>query len=127
MSLLLAALVVVTFAVTIQRLGLANRARRVLTRAAECADVLRDPCLDDRAKERILQGHAVRLFGLFAGLALGGGVALLLPLAGVWALDLVGVASFVDVLSVLERVDFLAATAVVGLLTYLLVRRFASR
>jgi hypothetical protein len=49
-------------------------------------------------------------------LALGG------PLALVWGLEQIGLGSFQKVLAILQRLDFLAATVVVGLLGYLLAR-----
>lgn len=122
MSFLLAAFVVVTFAVTIERLKLVDRAREAGRRASEAHEVLRDPSLDDDAKERRLQRHAIRLFQLVGILTAGSLVALLLPLGVVWTLDALGVASLDEVLSVLERIDFLAGTLVVGLLGYLFLR-----
>lgn len=124
MSLLLASLVVVTFAVTIERLDLASRAREVGTRAGDCLRVLRDPALDDGAKERALRRQALHLFRLLGFLVGGSLFALLLPLFGVWLLGRAGVVEFDAVVSVLERVDFLVAATVLGALTYLVLRRF---
>lgn len=123
MSFFLAALVVVVFAVLLGRLRLVGRARSAAQHTGDCLRVLRDRSLDDRAKERALQSHAVRLFGLFALLVGGGAVALAAPLLGVWMLDRAGVASFGGVLATLERADFLAATALVGLAAWLVIRR----
>lgn len=115
--------VVLGFAATIEALDLPSRAREVGRRGRECLGVLRDPSLDDAAKEERLQRHALRLFGLFGILAGGSLLALGLPLGAVWGLDLVGWASFPDVLDVLERVDFLAAVTVAGLVGYVVLRR----
>lgn len=122
MSVLLAALVVVAFALAVGWLDLPARAREVGVRSREGLDALRDPALDDRAKEEALQSVAVRLLGLL-GLLVGGGlVALGVPLLGVWLLELGGVASLEAVLSVLERPEFLAAATGAGLLVYLALR-----
>lgn len=123
MSFLLAVLVVVGFAATIGRLDLASRTREVSRRARDCFEVLRDPSLDDDAKERRLRGHSVRLFGLLGILGGGSLLGLGVPLFGVWLLDRAGFASLDGVLAVLGRVDFLAGTAVLGLLAYVVVRR----
>ena len=73
-------------------------------------------------KERALRREAVRLFGLF-GVLLGGGiVALVLPLGGIWILDRFGLASLSQVLSVLERLDFLLAVTAAGIAGYFLAR-----
>lgn len=123
MSVVLAVLVVVAFAGAIGRLGLAERAREVGDRARTSLEVLRDPALDDDTKERRLQRQSLRLFGLLGVLTGGSVLALGLPLLGVWVLDRAGVASLAEVLGVLQRVDFLAVTTVVGAVGYLLVRR----
>lgn len=119
----LAVAVVVVFAVVIERLDLPGRAREVGRRSRASLDVLRDPSLDDAAKEEALQEQAVGLFRLL-GLLVGGSLlALGLPLGGVWLLELAGVASLASVLEVLERVDFLLGVTVVGLGAWLVVRR----
>jgi hypothetical protein len=127
MSLFLATLVVLVFAVAIERLGLAERSREVVTRAQDCVRIVRDDTLDDDAKATGLQRQAIRLFGLFGIFAGGGLLAILLPLGAIWLLDRAGVASFSEVLSILERLDFLVAAMVVGTLTYFLARRLARR
>lgn len=123
MSFLLAALVVVAFALAIERLALPERARETGRRARQSLDVLRDPSLDDRQKEEALQEQARRLFGLLGILAGGSVLALGLPLAAVWLLELGGVASLEAVLGVLQRLDFLVGTAVAGVLAYLVIRK----
>jgi hypothetical protein len=122
MNLALAIFVVVGFAGVLEYLDLPERARGVGEQSTEALGVLRNDALDDREKEEALQGHARRLFALLG--VLGGGSILALggPLAIVWGLELVGVGSFAAVLRILQRLDFLAATIVVGLLGYLLVR-----
>jgi len=123
MSLLWATVVVVVFAGTIEYLKLTDCAREVGRRGLDCLDVLRDASLSDREKETVLQRQAKRLFVLLGRLAGGSGLALGGPLLAVWGLDRTGLASFPDTLVVLQRLDFLAATVVVGLGGYLLVRR----
>lgn len=122
MNIALAILVVVGFASTIDVLELPKHAQEVGRRNADCLAVLRDASLPDQDKEDKLQRHARRLFVLL-GILVGGSVlALFLPLSTVWLLEQVGVGSFHSVLSVLQRLDFLAGTTVAGLLGYLLVR-----
>lgn len=125
MSFLLAALVVVVFALVLERLRLPDRARETGRRARESMDVLRDPSLDDRDKESALQEQSLRLFRLL-GILLGGSLlALGLPLLGVWLLELAGVSSLAAVLDVLERPDFLLGTVVVGVGGYVAYRKLA--
>jgi hypothetical protein len=119
----LAGLVVVLFAALIHRLRLPARAREVATGAADCLRILRDAALDDDAKARALRRQAGRFLTLFAILVGGSALALSVPLGGVWALDLAGVAALPDVLTVLARPDFLGATVLAGVGAYLAVRR----
>jgi hypothetical protein len=122
MNLALAIFVVVGFAAVLEYLDLPERARGVGERSQDALAVLQDDALDDREKEDALQTHARRLFALLG--ILGGGSVLALggPLAIVWGLERLGVGSFTVVLRILQRLDFLGATIVVGLLGYLLVR-----
>lgn len=122
MSIFLAAFVVVAFAVTIERVSLPSRAREVGKRAADSLRVLRDPSVDDDTKERELRQQAVRLSGLVGILVAGSTLAILIPLFCVWLLDRAGVASLPEVLSILERLDFLVGATVLGFLTFLLIR-----
>lgn len=127
MSLLWASLAVIGFAVLFERLRLPARAREVGAHASATLKVIRDPLLDDGAKERALQRSAVRLFGLGAVILGGALLALGLPLGVIWLLDLVGLASFREVLGILERVDFLIAATVVALIIWGLARRLRGR
>lgn len=123
MSLLLALFVVAAFAATLEALSLPDRAREVMDRAGDSLRVLRDPGLSDAEKERRLRRQSVRLFGLLGILAGGSILALGLPLGVVWLLERAGVGSLAAVLSVLERLDFLAAVTVAGIGGWLLLRR----
>jgi len=126
MNLALAVFVVVAFAGVLEALNLPERARGVGAQSRDALAVLRNDALADREKEEALQGHARQLFTLLG--ILGGGSVLALggPLAIVWGLDRVGVGSFTAVLRILQRLDFLAATVVVGLVGYLLIRHLRS-
>lgn len=125
MSLLLAALVVVAFCVLIERLNVAGIAREVVERTRRSLEALRDSDLDDAAKERLLRGNSLRLFGSFGTIVAVTTSSLLLPLSGVWALDRAGLAAFPEVMEILQRLDFLVAASVVGACVYYVSRRFA--
>jgi hypothetical protein len=122
MSLLWALFVVVGFAALLHVCRLPAYAREVGHRGRACLEVVRDPTMDDRAKEEALQGHARRLFVLLGILGGGSILALGLPLGAVWLLDLGGVASLPRVWATLERVDFLLGTVIAGTLAYLVLR-----
>lgn len=119
---LLALTVVVGFALGTTWLRLPARAREAATLARESFGVLRDPSLDDLAKERTLQrktGRLVRLSGVLIG---GSLVSLGLPLLLIWFLELLGIASLAAVLSTLEEPFFLAGTVAAGGLGYGVLR-----
>lgn len=123
MSVVLATFVVVGFAAIIELLDLPEHAREVAALNRECLGVLGDDSLDDKTKEATLQRNALRLFVLLGILTGGSVLALGAPLGVVWMAQATGVGSFSAVLSVLQRLDFLAAATLVGLVAYLLVRR----
>lgn len=122
MNLAFAIFVVVGFASTLEYLDLPDRARAVGQQSTEALAVLQDDALTDREKEEALQAHSRTLFGLLGVLAGGSILALGVPLALVWGLEQISLGSFQKVLAILQRLDFLAATVVVGLLGYLLAR-----
>ena len=124
MNLALATLVVIGFAGILELLSLPKHARSVAQRSQEAFGVLRDDALDDREKEEALQRHSGRLFALLGILGGGSVLALAGPLAVVWGLERIGIGSFAAVLRILQRLDFLGATIVLGGLGYLLVRHF---
>lgn len=122
MSIALAVFVVVGFAWILHVLDLPTYAREAGQRGRASAAVLQDASMSDREKEAAMQDHAQRLFALL-GILLGGStLALGAPFGAVWLLDRAGVASFWRVLAVLERIDFLVGTVVVGGLGYALVQ-----
>jgi hypothetical protein len=113
-SLALAILVVAGFLEVARRARLPQRATEAGVRARASLTVLRDPHLGDDAKERRLREESVRLFELFLRIVLGGALALGIPLAVVWALDAMGIASVAGTVQVLARLDFLLAATAIG-------------
>lgn len=123
MTAILAVFVVVGFAAAIEYLELPRHARDVARRGGETLHVLRDESLTDAEKEEMLQREATQLFGLLGILAGGSVLALGVPLTAVWGLEKIGVGSFHGTLVVLQRIDFLLGTVVVGGLAYFLIQR----
>ena len=89
-----AALIIIGFAAIFVLLDLTPRARRVTALANTALATLRDPRLDDDAKEAALQSAARSLFGLFFLLTAGLGVALAVPVGAAWLLGAAGLWSF---------------------------------
>lgn len=126
MNVALALFVVVGFAAIIEYLELPARARAVGERSRATASVLGDDSMEDREKEKALQKQSRHLFRLLGILVGGSALAIGLPLGIVWVLGAWGVGSFSGTLNVLERIDFLAAVTVAGLVGYVLYRRLSS-
>ena len=124
MNFVLACFVVVGFAVTIDLLGLVDQALKVGQRSRKSFEILRDSSMSDREKEKAMQKQSRKLFKLFGILLGGSGLALVLPLAIVWLLGQAGIGTFPGTLATLTRVDFLLVVTFVGILIYLIVRRF---
>lgn len=123
MSLVLGVGVVLTFAVLVDRLSLPDRAREGARVARDCLDILGDPELHDRDKEKRLQRRSIRLFQLLGILTGGSALALGVPLLAVWLLERTGVSSLASVLSTLQEPVFLLGTTVVGIFALLMIRR----
>ena len=123
-GLLGAILVVVGFVVIAHFVGLVPRTAEVVARSRESVAVLKDPQLDDEAKERYMQRSAIALFKLLGLLLAGSCLALLLPFAVVWLGEEAGLLSLDSSIRMLLRWDFLVVTTVVGFAAYFGLRRF---
>lgn len=122
MTFSLAVFVVLGFAGILHVLGLPSYAREAGHRGKRCTEILQDGSMSDREKEEALQSQAGRLFALLGILGGGSLLALGLPVGVVWGLDQLGLTSFWHVLGMLERVDFLLGTVVVGGIVYAVVQ-----
>ena len=127
MSWLLAILVVVAFVSIVHRTGLPAHASESIRRARASQAVVRDRALSDEEKERRLRAEAPHLLALFARITAGTILALVLPLAALWVLDWIGVASSEDVVAILARVDFILAVSALGILVAWLLGRPSRR
>ena len=122
MALAGAIFLVVGFVALVKVFNLPGKCSEVLDLARASLTVLRNPSLDDAAKESALQSNAVRLFSLFLLLTAGAALALVLPTGLIWLLDLLHVVSLRAVLEVALSWQFLLATTVVGVLAWRLMR-----
>ena len=122
MALAGAIFLVVGFVALVKVFNLLGKCSEVLDLARTSLTVLRNPSLDDAAKESALQSNAVRLFSLFLLLTAGAALALVLPTAVIWLLDLLHVVSLRAVLELTLSWQFLLATTVVGVLAWRLMR-----
>lgn len=95
-----AGFIILGFGWLLARLGLVEIARAVATRSQQAMAVMRNPALDDDAKEALMQAAAKAMFALFFKLTAGLGAALALPMLLVWAVGQAGLVSFDRVIEV---------------------------
>jgi hypothetical protein len=122
MALAGAIFLVVGFVVLVKVFGLLGKCSEVLDLARTSLAVLRNPSLDDDAKESVLQSNAVKLFSLFLLLTAGAALALMLPTGLIWVLDRLQVVSLRAVLETTLSWQFLLASTVVGVVAWRLMR-----
>jgi hypothetical protein len=115
--------VVVAFIALAGLLQIPVRAQEVLGRSRRALADLRDPALEERAKERAVQGHALRLLWLFVVLTLSATLALALPLGVIALLDSAGLVSLRAVLELTVSWPFLIGTFVLGFAVWGLLRQ----
>jgi hypothetical protein len=113
---------VVGFVALVRMFGLIRRCGEVFDLARASLAVLRNPSLDDDAKESALQTHATRLFSLFFLLTAGTGLALALPAGIIWILDALQVVSLRAVLDVTLSWQFLLGSTLAGVAAWRLTR-----
>ena len=123
MALAGAIFLVVGFVALVKAFGLVRKCGEVLDVARSSLAVLRNPALDDDAKESALQSNAVKLFSLFVLLTAGAALALALPAGLIWVLDVLQVVSLRAVLEVTLSWQFLLASTVIGLVAWRLMHR----
>ena len=126
MNVTLAMVVVVGFAAVLEWLRLPSHAKDVGQRSQDCLGILQNNSLTDREKENALQEQTKHLFRLLGILGGGSLLALGLPLGLVWGVTQLGMGTFSAVLSILQRLDFLAGTVIAGVIAYALVSTLRS-
>lgn len=106
------AILVLGFIFLLKAFGLPEMARGVFASSKDSVSIIRNPDMDDDAKEVALQQKAKTLFWLFILLTLGCAAALLLPAGVVWLLDAIGLMSFDQVIAFTLSWEFILATTV---------------
>lgn len=85
-----AAILVAGFVSFIQLLGLVKKSNEVILLARRSLEIIRSSMQSNDEKEKALQRNSLKLFGLFLFIALGGAVAVLLPIGLLWLCDYIG-------------------------------------
>lgn len=122
MNYLGALLIVAGFALILRALKLVPKAAEAVNLARHSLADLRNPELDDDAKEAAMRRYAKRLLALFFILTLGSAVAALIPFGIIYLLDIVHLVSFTAVLEATITWQFIVATVVLYLLGWWILR-----
>lgn len=111
-------LLVMGFLALLFAFGVPDRAKAAIDRSRQALAVVRDKQLSDLEKEKAMQEHAKRMFGLFATITLTSALALAIPVGIVALLDY---AQVLDMQTVLDRTlswQVLVAATVIGLAAF---------
>ena len=103
--------------------GVAAAATGAIAIAHAAVATMRDPALDDRARETAIQRASIRLASGFGSIAIRGILALALSLLPIWLADAGGLATAPAVFAFLSRPDVIVATSAAIGVGYLAWRR----
>lgn len=118
-----AAASVLLFLAAFHRLGVVGVARRAIGTTGEAMRAMRDPGLDELARERAVQAAALRVLGAAGGLILRSLAALAVAFLPVLAADLAGLAERGAALAFMERWEVILAASLLVTLGYLIIGR----
>jgi hypothetical protein len=109
---------VAVFAVALWRLGVVNAASGAIAISRDTMGIMRDPHLDERAREQAVQRASLRLIGACGSILLRSALAVLVSLVPVWAFSALGFVTFGQVMEFLSRWDVVVIVTVVMLAGY---------
>jgi hypothetical protein len=123
LALVIACFVVVVFIAAFHALKIVTVARQALMTAHEGMTAMRDPALDDEAREKAARQAATRLFGGFLSITLRSLIAVLASVTVIYVADLIGLVPAPVAIARLESWDFIVAATAVVSAGYLVVGR----
>lgn len=112
---LIALLSLAAFMAVLGLSGIVPLARRAIGTATAAAAALRDPALDDAAREKASQAAAIALFGAFAGLLLRSALALGAAALPLLAADAAGLLPLDAAIGFLSRWDVILVLSLAGI------------
>lgn len=127
MDLLGATIVVILFALLLNVVGVIPKSRDVVSISRRALQTIGNKALSDADKERLMQEATLQMLRLLVALLAGTAVALLLPLAIIWALQPLGLFTISGVLEAFTRWDFIVGGSILGIATYFLAVRWSKR
>jgi len=103
---------VLLFLVAFQLVRIVPAARRAIAIAQGALGAMRDPALNDDAREKAVQRASIALFGAFGSILLRSLLALAAAVAPIWLADQVGWAQTESVVDLLSRWDIIVGASV---------------
>ena len=104
---------IVLFLIALWLLRLVPVASAAVATARGAVAAMRDPALDDAAREKAVQAASLRLMGAFASIVVRGALSLGASLLPIWLADLTGLASGWAIVDFLSRWDVIVVASVV--------------
>lgn len=120
--LLLTVLSITGFVLVFLASDLVGKSKRVFAISNQAMSVMRDPALDDEAREKAVQQASIQLFGSFFGLAFRFAAAIAGATLPLWLADLSGWIPFAESIAFLSRIDVLVITTGVMLALWWMAR-----
>lgn len=119
---------ILLFMIALWLLRLVPVASGAVATAQGAMAVMRDPALDDAAREKAVQAASLRLMGTFASIVMRGALSLGVSLLPIWLADISGLASGEAVIGFLSRWDVIVTATVVICVGYVVwVRLWAPK
>jgi hypothetical protein len=92
----------------------------VLSTTQNAAAIMRDPALDDMAREKAMQRASLKLIADFGSILFRGAISLAVSFAPIWLADVTGLASSRAVMDFLSRIDVIVVASIVMVAGYVL-------
>jgi hypothetical protein len=123
MVLLVACLAVAAFLIGFHLAGVVPAARRAIATARSATGVMRDPALDDLAKEKAVRKAGLSLLSSYASITLRSAAALLASFLPILLADATGLVDKEATMAFLLRWDVILGASAVMIAVWLIARR----
>ena len=123
MSIIGAVLLVVGFLVIIKYLKVIEKSSQVISIAKRSIVIVKDSEMSDLQKEIAMQKFAKELLFLFLIITAGSILALAIPFALVWIMELAGLLSIQSVIALTLTWEFILASIVISIVVFWLISR----
>jgi hypothetical protein len=111
---------VAAFAVAFGWLGVVRAASGAIAISQHTMGVMRNPALDDRAREQAMQQASIRLLGSCVSILLRSALAVLVSMVPIWLFSVLGLVTIADVFAFLSRWDVIALITVAMAVGYVI-------